>query len=91
MWEKESPKSIEDSESSWDRGLTVSKYPESLHEAAIREPDLLQTHWAKALVLLPSCTLDVTQSINQDHIVPYRNSLCITRLVSGITSRQVGS
>lgn len=29
------------------------------------------------------CTLDVTQSVNQDHIVLYRNSLSVTRLLSG--------
>ena len=41
--------------------------------------------------MLLLCTLDVTQSVNQDHIVPYRNSLSATRLLSGNSSRRGGS
>lgn len=51
---------------------------------------LLQIPSVNGPVTLLSCTLAVTQLLNQDHIMPYRNSLFVTGLLSGPSSRRIG-
>lgn len=63
----------------------------TLLRKAIRESDPTVNSLHQLTDASPLCTLDVTQSVNQDHIVLYRNSLSVTRSLSGPNSRQVGS
>lgn len=64
--------------------------PTLLHKA-IRDPDPTVNSLCHGMGASPLCTWDVRQSIIQDHIVPHRNSLSSTRLLSGTSSGQVGS
>lgn len=67
--------------------LTTTVTAWSCHQGADSAANSLHQQTSAAPLVHSGCNT----SIDQDHTVPYRNSLSVTRLLSGTSSRQVGS